>query len=139
MAGVPITSSGSLEVTELYGYLIPHNDFPVAIDGIVSIPAEELERDSQCSRKRWPVTPGTHTLRLGSGWLKSPEVSFTVAADQTARFLTRRRAVSEKFLTEQRDHGQYSYQQRSRQTLISEFYLLCSVFKHDLWITILRV
>jgi len=140
MAGEPPnTSSGWLEVTELYGSQIPylHKDFAVAVDGIVLSPGYVLERDRQGWRKRWPVTPGTHTLRLGRGWLKSPEVSFTVAAGQKARFLTRNRTVPESFLTRTPDDR--LYQNGNQLPLINGFYLLCSVFKHDLWITILQV
>ncbi len=146
-AGVPssagsapssLRSSGWLEVTEQYGSVIPysHNDFPVAIDGTVVAAAEELKRDRQGWTKRWPVTPGTHTLRLGRGWLRSPEVSFTVAAGQTARFTSRNQAAdAERYMTAG-DGWRQHQSQVGYEMVYGGLYLLCSVFKHDLWIAL---
>jgi len=150
MAGVPssagsapssLRSSGWLEVTEQYGSAISylHNDFPVAIDGTVVTAAEELEQNRPGWTKRWPVTPGTHTLRLGRGWLKSPEVSFTVAAGQTARFTSRNRATdAERYTTAADSFRSWPRPQvtfhMAYETVYGGLYLLCSVFKHDLWI-----
>lgn len=118
-------SNAWLVVTEQWGrqFRSLHNDFPVAIDGKVS-EGEEEERTREGWRKRWSVEPGTHTLRLGRGWLKSPEVSFTVVPYQTARFVARNRSAYNDFAVA-----------KWRQ-MYSAFFLVCSVFKHDLWITI---
>lgn len=120
-------SSAWLVVTEQWGsqFRSLHNDFPVAIDGKLS-EGEEEERTKVGWRKRWSVEPGTHTLRLGRGWLKSPEVSFTVVAYQTARFVARNRSV---FYDDTPASVRW-------QMAYSGFFLVCSVFKHDLWITV---
>jgi len=63
-----------------------------------------------------PVAPGSHILQLGAGWLKSPEVSFTVASGEQARYRLR-----------------YRYLYRSSPSLLG---LLFSVFSHDSWIVV---
>jgi len=57
--------------------------WPVMIDG------ELAARISRGQTLELPVAPGSHILQLGSGWLKSPEVSFTVASGGQARFRAR--------------------------------------------------
>jgi hypothetical protein len=86
-------------------------EWPVYIDGSRTDGETDYLID-EGRTKQWPLNPGTHTLRVGGGWLHSPEVSFTVAEGQVAAFKCRLR------------------QNRFDATS----YALASLFKHDLWI-----
>jgi len=119
-----------LEITVRYGERGPlDRDFPVAIDGTAAKGHEE-QRTKKGYRKRWPVAPGTHTLRVGGGWLKSPEVSFTVAEGQTARFACESAAAGE---TDVRPRSSYEFRRHNNRIA---YWLLRSVFQHDVWIRI---
>jgi hypothetical protein len=87
-------------------------EWPVYIDG-KQIDGQFVYMIDEGKTKQWPLSPGTHTLRCGGGWLSSPEVSFTLAEGQVAAFQCRLREGNSG------DGG-----------LIA----IASLFKHDLWI-----
>jgi hypothetical protein len=122
-----------LEVTAMYGRQIGslHRAFPVAIDGKVS-KGEEEQRTKMGWRKRWPVAPGTHTLRVGGGWLKSPEMSFTVEEGQTARFVCESVTAGGTYVLDPRGPDGIEATARA----FNAYWLLRSVFQHDVWIRI---
>jgi len=123
-------SSAWLEVTEEYEWPRTrrrHRDRPVAIDGVVR-DGQTVRRATTGHRKRWLVAPGTHTLRVGRGWMLSPAVEFTVADGETARFKCRPRPMPP--YTEP-DSGVELFVWPSR--------LLAHVFGHDRWITLEQV